>query len=95
MSLDPRDFEPRILVWHECHGPLYFRANTYAELLRAYLCVFRRLDATGYYDGTNANTLGRYHKAQAGDAVSAKVLLQLYNNICCKDAVAEEYVTLP
>jgi hypothetical protein len=89
------DFEPRILVWHECHGPLYFRANTLAELQRAYLCVFRRLDAEGYYDGTNANVLNRLTKARAGDAESAKVLLQIYNNMCCKDAVVEEYVTLP
>ena len=95
MSLDPRDFEPRILVWHKAHGPHYFRANTLAELHRAYLRVFRLLEAKGCYDGTSANVLGRYTKAQAGDAISAKVLIQIYNNICCKDAVVEEYVTLP
>ena len=96
MSLDPNDFEPRILVWHEAHGPHYIRASTHAELQRAYLWVFRRLDAERYYDiGAHVNTFDRLTKARAGDAASAKILIQLYNNICCKDAVVEEYVTLP
>ena len=67
----------KILIWYNKDGQRYWDVSTIDLELRAFLSMFKTIDALQYYVDLNAKQSVLYNKALEGDSISAKKLIIL------------------
>lgn len=66
----------KLLIWKDKHGNWYWAAEK-DKLNLAFLEMFKRVDESGYYVELEGDQIQAYKEAKAGNAKSARWLIQL------------------
>ncbi len=67
----------KILVWNDKHSEVLVWARTLKEEMRAWLYIFRQMDAMFYFFDLEGDQADAYKAAHSGNAEAAQRLLEM------------------